>query len=201
MSGNYQRVTKSGYDFYEVASLLQKSLRRGDVVYGARAANELFPMFTNYVWNRLMTVSAEDCADMVTQEIVALYDGWEKVNQNKKPKDKGRVFIAKAIVLLAKSRHSRDADVLNILVSDRFPEEELRAALAEAEPIIGVDKTEMTIPTYVYDVHTRRGRKMGMTKQKFLRDEEDCLTDSESMFGNLNDMIETPRYLAPQPLF
>ena len=201
MSANYQRVTKSGYDFYEVASLLQKSLRRGDIVYAANAANELFPTFTNYVWNRLMTVSAEDCADMVTQEIVALYDGWEKVNQGKTPKDKGRVFIAKAIVLLAKARHSRDADVLNILVCDRFPEEELRAALAEAELLIGVDKTEMVIPTYVYDVHTRRGRKMGMTKHKFLRDEEDGLTDSESMFGNLDDMIEDTRYIAPQPLF
>ena len=34
-------VTKNGRDFYEVASLLQKSLRRGDIVMCSRAVNEL----------------------------------------------------------------------------------------------------------------------------------------------------------------
>ena len=97
----YERVTKSGYDFYEVASLLQKSLRRGDITLAATAANELFPYYANYIWNRLLTVSAEDCADMVTTEVVALYDAWLKVNDRGK-KDRGRIFFAKAIVLLAK---------------------------------------------------------------------------------------------------
>lgn len=197
----YQRVTKGGYDFYEVASLLQKSLRRGDVVYASRAANELFPTFTNYVWNRLMTVSAEDCASLVTHEIVALYDAWEKVNENKRPKDKGRVFIAKAIVLLARAQHSRDADVLNLLVSDRIPEDDFAKAVAEAEQMVGVSSEEMTIPSYVYDVHTRRGRSMGMTKERFLVDEEAALVDSTTIFNNLDEMIQSKQYVVPTTLF
>jgi hypothetical protein len=52
--------TKSGLDFFEVASLLQKSLRRGDITFASRAANELLPKYGQYVWGRLMTVSAED---------------------------------------------------------------------------------------------------------------------------------------------
>jgi hypothetical protein len=66
--------TKNGRDFYEVASLLQKSLRRGDIVLASRAANELLPRYANYFWNRLLVVSAEDCHDLVTGEVVALYD-------------------------------------------------------------------------------------------------------------------------------
>jgi hypothetical protein len=59
-----------------------------------------------------MVVSAEDCADMVTAEIVGLYDAWLKVNEGKAEKAKGRVFFAKAVVILARCRHSRDADEL-----------------------------------------------------------------------------------------
>ncbi len=197
----YEMITKSGHDFYVVASLLQKSLRRGDMVLAAKAANELFPQWTNYTWNRLLTVSAEDCADMVTQEVVALFDAWMQVNHGKRVKDKGRVFIAKAIVLLAKSAHARDADELNILVSDRLPESEWREALDATEPLIGVDVTDLVIPKYTYDVHTRRGRRMGKTKAQFLREESDALADKRTVFANLDQMIDAPGYVAPKPLF
>ncbi|WP_314431666.1 hypothetical protein [Microbacterium lacticum] len=197
----YEMITKGGHDFYVVASLLQKSLRRGDMVLAARAANELFPQWSNYVWNRLLTVSAEDCADMVTQEVVALFDAWMQVNNRKPVKDKGRVFIAKAIVLLAKSAHSRDADELNILVSDRFPESEWQEALDATEPLLGIEVSDLVIPKYTYDVHTRRGKRMGKTKAQFLREESDALTDRRTVFGNLDQMIDSPGYIAPKPLF
>lgn len=197
----YNITTKGGYDFYEVASLLQKTLRRGDLTLAARAANELFPTYANYTWNRLMTVSAEDCSDMVTGEIVALYDAWEKVNQGKGHKVKGRVFIAKAIVLLAKAKHSRDADELNILVSDRLPEQELYAALQEVEAGFEVEQRDLKIPEYVYDIHTRRGKRMGKTKAQFLREESDALTERTSVFMNLDEMIDSPEYVAPVTLF
>ena len=71
-------VTKNRRDFYEVSSLLQKPLRRGDMIMSSRAVSELLPKHANYIWNRLMIVSAEDCGDMVTGETVALYDAWLK---------------------------------------------------------------------------------------------------------------------------
>lgn len=198
MAYNQTPPTKGGYDFYEVASLLQKSLRRGDMTLAARAANELFPKYTNYVWNRLMTVSAEDCASLVTSEIVALYDGWEKVNAGKTGKDKGRVFIAKAIVILAKCKHARDADELNLLVSDRYPEDSFAAeVIDQVEALIGVDSEDFKIPEYVYDVHTRRGKRMGKTKPQFMREESVALTDKSTVFDNLDQMIDSGTFVPP----
>lgn len=195
-----QLFTKNGRDFYEVASLLQKSLRRGDIKYAACAVNELFPKYANYCWNRLMTVSAEDCADLVTGEIVALHDAWVQVNKGKSDNSKGRIFLAKAILILARARHSRDADELNLLVVDRLPAGEFDAALAACDELITeVDAAwDGTIPRWVYDVHTRKGRRMGMTKAQFVRDEHDALTDPVTLFANIDEMIDSPAYVEPE---
>lgn len=193
----YQMRTKGGYDFYEVASLLQKSLRRGEIELAARAANEMFPSHTNYVWNRLMTVSAEDCDGIITGEIVALYDGWAKVNDAKSAKDKGRIFIAKAILILATAKHSRDADSLNILISDRYPEDVFAAEVETTEALIGIASDDFQIPEWVYDVHTRRGKQMGKTKAQFLTEEEKALVNRATAFANLDEMIASDRYVAP----
>jgi hypothetical protein len=189
--------TKGGYDFYVVASLLQKSLRRGDVVLASRACNELLPRYANYAWKRLLTVSAEDCAEMVTGEVMALRDAWKVINEGVKDKDKGRIFLAKAIVLLAKAHHSRDADVLNILVSDRLPAEVFDAALREAEAVDAGDG-HLDLPEWVFDVHTREGRRRGKTKAQFLREEQDALTDASSIFANFDDMLESESYVQPR---
>lgn len=191
-------LTKNGRDWYEVASLLQKALRRGDVALASRAVNELLPRYANYCWNRLLTVSAEDCAGVITGEIVALYDAWSKVNEGRSVKDRGRVFLAKAIVLLATARHSRDADELNLLVSDRLPDDEFDAALAACEMDLAVDLSDWEIPAYVYDVHTRRGKRRGKTKSQFIREEHDALVDSTSIFANVDAMIDSESYVQPE---
>lgn len=202
--------TPGGYDFYEVASLLQKSLRRGDSTLAARAANELFPQYANYIWNRLLTVSAEDTHGIITHEVVALFDAWEQVNKGKSPKgSKGRVFIAKAIVLIAQAKHSRDADSLNNLVSDQMPEPMFRAAVEQAESMIGVPSEQFSIPDYTYDKHTRRGKQMGRTVEDFLVMEEEALSRRVTMYANIDDMIAAygtgtwvePEFREATPLF
>ena len=51
--GSFKLRTKNGYDFYEVASALQKSIRRNDVVVAAFFGVELWQSgFGNYVWKR-----------------------------------------------------------------------------------------------------------------------------------------------------
>jgi replication-associated recombination protein RarA len=189
--------TQNGRDFYEVASLLQKSLRRGDIVMAARAVNELLPRYANYCWNRLLTVSAEDCADLVTGEVVALYDAWRKVNEGVKDNSKGRIFLAKAIIILAKCRHSRDADELNLLVADRIPDADFDAAIATCEAV-ALDAGDFDIPDYVYDVHTRRGKRLGKTKQQFLINEHDALTDATTLFANFDQMASSETYVQPE---
>ena len=55
-------LTKRGYEFGEVSSAMQKAIRRGDTRLAGYWALELWASgYGNYVWKRLLTVSAEDC--------------------------------------------------------------------------------------------------------------------------------------------
>lgn len=166
--------TQRGYDFYEVASALQKSIRRGDTKLAGYMALELFPKYANYCWKRLLTISAEDCYGIITKEIYALYESFEMVNRGKKAEDlTGRVFISKAVILLSEAKHNRDADLLSNYIYDKkqtINDEEIEKLFDE------VRKEPMTIPEYVYDVHTWKGKKRGKTKSDFFRDEEEALS-------------------------
>ena len=170
---------------------------RCDIVMSSRAVNELLPKYANYCRNQLLTVSAEDCADMVTAEIVGQYDAWQKVNDSTSDNSKGRVFFAKAIVILARCRHSRDADELNILMADRMPDELFEAAVRECEAV-AADGRHFLIPDYVYDVHTRRGRRRGKTKAHFMPEEHDALVDPVTMFANFDTMAASDSYVQPE---
>ena len=166
-------TTQRGYDFYEVASCLQKAIRRGDVKYAGYMALELFPTYAEYCWKRLLTISAEDCHPMVTQEIKALYDSFWVINRGKSGKDlKGRVFISKAVIILARCGHNRDADILSNYIYDK--------KISVSDDVISdyfdkVRQQDLPMPEYVYDCHTLRGKKMGKTKKDFFIEEEKSL--------------------------
>ena len=129
--------TTRGYDFGEVSSAMQKAIRRGDAKLAGYWALELFHSgYANYVWKRLLTISAEDCWGILTQEIKALHDGYQHVNRGLPVREhKGRIFISKAVILLCLAKKSRDADHLQNLVYDQLrgiDPEALTAALREA---------------------------------------------------------------------
>lgn len=165
--------TQRGYDFYEVASALQKSIRRGDVKLAGYMALELFPRYYEYCWKRLLTISAEDCYGVITKEIMALYDAFHIINKGKKGDEmKGRIFISKAVILLCQTKHNRDADLLSNYVYDKkyeLTDEQIEQLFKE------VRSEPMKIPEYVYDVHTRKGKRMGKTKNDFFKEEEASL--------------------------
>jgi replication-associated recombination protein RarA len=155
----------------DVASTLQKAIRRGDARLAGYFAIELFESgYTAYAWRRVLTISAEDCAELVTQEVLALREAWRVIDTAQK--GRGRVFLGKAVVLLCQARKSRDADHLTNLVYDRqaIDDGALARALDEArahpEPI----------PDYAYDVHTAVGRRRGQTKADFFLTEHDALS-------------------------
>lgn len=177
--------TQRGYDFYEVASALQKSIRRGDVKLAGYMALELFPRYAEYCWKRLLTISAEDCHGLITQEIKALYDSFWVVNKGKKGENlKGRIFISKAVIILCTCGHSRDADVLSNYVYDKkatLTDEEINKLFDE------VREGSAKIPEYVYDVHTRKGKRMGKTKQQFFIEEDEALSNKQiSLFDDID---------------
>lgn len=173
-----QLKTQRGYDFYEVASALQKAIRRSDTKIAGYFALELFPTYHNYVWKRLLTVSAEDCyGPMITKEIKALHDSFLFINKGKK-RDRmgGRIFISKAVILLCTWKHNRDADLLSNYVYDMkygIDDETIEGYFEE------VRNQNMTVPEYVYDVHTLKGKRMGKTKEDFFKEEQQALVNEQ----------------------
>lgn len=176
--------TVNGYSLYDVASALQKSIRRGDIRLAGFMALELFPRYSEYCWKRLLTISAEDCYGVITKEIMALYEGFKIVNKGKKGDDlKGRIFISKAVILLCTCPHSRDSDVLQNYVYDRkigLSDDEINALMDE------VRSESPEIPDYVYDVHTLQGKRAGKTKRDFFIEEDAALSNRQaSLFDDI----------------
>jgi hypothetical protein len=99
-----------------------------------------------------------------------------------------------------------------LLVANRLPEAEFDAALADIVPVSGSisdddlvpvsgsisDDDDWTIPDYVYDVHTRLGRRRGKTRAGFIRQEHDALSDGSSIFKNADAMIDSAAWVQPE---
>lgn len=115
---------------------------------------------------------------------MALYEAFHVVNAGKKGEElKGRIFISKAVILLCLCKHNRDADLLSNYVYDKMEgvtDEQIEKLFDE------VRKNPVKIPEYVYDVHTKKGKAMGKTKEDFFREEEAALANKQmSMFDFL----------------
>lgn len=97
--------TRRNHDLFEISSLVQKSLRRNDVTMALYSARELLPKYENYLWKRLLTVSAEDCHDMVTHKIYNLCKKAEK-----QIPEIAEEYVDMALSILLTAKKSRDAD-------------------------------------------------------------------------------------------
>ena len=200
-------ITKRGYDFGEVSSAMQKAIRRADTRLAGYWALELWHNgYGNYVWKRLLTVSAEDVWGLITSEIKALHDSYVFVNKTVPAKQpKGRIFISKAVILLCAARKSRDADHLQNFVYDALAgidADKLAADLLKA----GKEK----VPDYAFDCqrppslplrvafgasylppfgcHTMKGKRKGKTKTDFFRDEQAALKPFQpGLFDDLSE--------------
>ena len=105
----YRLWTKSGHNMFDMASLLQKAIRRGDYERAGYAAEEMFGAYYGMLWKRIVTVTAEDCFGVLTKEIVALRRQCEKYNKGAKGYEKDSRYVARAIDLMCRARKSRDA--------------------------------------------------------------------------------------------
>ena len=176
----YQLRTTRGYDFYEVASAMQKAIRRADAKVAGYFALELWHSgYVEYVWRRLFTISAEDCYGIITKEIESLYKAYLFINEKAK-EPKGRVFVSKAVLLLCDAKKNRDADHLSNLVYDRND--------CDVEKWLDdVRKSPIPVPEYTFDVHTKKGKAKGRTKADFFRDELEALKPREK--GLFDDLV------------
>ncbi|MBI4331419.1 MAG: hypothetical protein HY673_09080 [Chloroflexi bacterium] len=135
---------KNGYDFGEVASSLQKAIRRANEADALYWAVELdISGFGEYLWKRLRVMSSEDIGlaePMMPSAIRALYDSWSELHKKKDPGE--RLFIIHAVLLLVRARKSRLVD--NCLIAS-----------------YGNHPAGKAIPDYALDKHTLKGKKLG----------------------------------------
>lgn len=166
-----QLYTKNGHDLFEISSLLQKAIRRGDDEWAGYAVNELRLRYNDYLWRRLLLISAEDCWGIITKEIMALRDADEIYNKGKTGDKRCGEFLAKATTLLLKAFKNRDSDwfACNLVQSEETLDIKEYLKLPDTP-------YRKEIPKYAYDVHTARGKMLGMTREMMVRDEQKALS-------------------------
>jgi len=69
----YHLVTARGYDFFEVASALQKEIRRGNEEAALYWALELGSKFDDFLWSRLSIIASEDIGPADNSIAVLIY--------------------------------------------------------------------------------------------------------------------------------
>lgn len=164
--------TKRGYDLGEVASAMQKAIRRADTKLAGYWALELWQSgYGSYVWKRLLTISAEDCWGLLTAEVRALHESYEFVNKGRKAREhRGRIFISKAVIVMCAAKKNRDADHLQNFVYDALAGIDADALAAD---LLAAGRVK--VPDYAFDCHTLKGKRQGKTKADFFREEQRAL--------------------------
>lgn len=158
MGDSYQRLTKKGYDFYEVASAFQKSIRRGLLEDAMYWGIELYESsYAEYAWKRMVIMASEDVGlgePSCIVQIIALKQSYDFLELRH---DQGakKLPFTQAVVVLVKSRKSRFIDHAITVYWQQNKE--------EVKPI----------PDWAFDMHTRKGKAMGRGLSYFYK--ESCL--------------------------
>ena len=93
--------TKTGFNMFDMMSMMQKSIRRADYNNAGFAARQLKDEYRATLWNRMVIASAEDCFGIITKEVVHLMEEDKKITDDHN--------IARALAVMCKSKKSRDA--------------------------------------------------------------------------------------------
>jgi len=166
MSGYHPIKTRKGYDLLEVASALQKSIRRNEEDTALYFTVELFDSgYDEYLWKRLKIIASEDVGlaePFMPATIQALYQSY--VDQKKKKDEKNRperLFLVHAVLLLCRARKSRLVDWTLIHYWDSHAGRSL------------------PIPDYAFDKHNIKGRAMGRGIDHFFDEGTKLVNTSE----------------------
>ncbi len=126
--------TKNGKNFWEIASLIQKAVRRADYQRAGYCANELVDQYSQYLWRKLFIISAEDCFGAVTGKIMELYD-FSRMNP-----EMNKTLASMAVIVLCQCRKNKDADYFgcNFMHSEKpASDASINAYCSDAEPAMG----------------------------------------------------------------
>lgn len=150
--------TIKGYDFFEVSSALQKSIRRGledDAMYWA--AELYHSKYDEYLWKRLRVYVCEDIGLAEPHMITTIHALYSTYMEFKKKKTEGgqpseRLFLTQAVILLCRASKSRlicHASIHHFRTHEHH---------------------HLPIPDYALDQHTRKGKAMGRGLSHFFEE-------------------------------
>jgi replication-associated recombination protein RarA len=147
--------TPGGYLNGEVASALQKAIRRGDERGALFWASELdLAGYANYVWKRLRIIASEDVGLADTEAVLAVHALWQSWLEHKKQtKESEPLHLLHAVCLLARAKKS--GIVVHAWMA--FYEGDRQAMAIE-------------VPDHALDMHTARGRRMGRGRKHFVEE-------------------------------
>jgi len=139
--------TVNGYNYLEVVSAFQKSIRRGDEDVALFFAIEIEQSNRHEaLWRRLKVIVSEDIGlanNQASIMIDTLHRAYKEARAQKKPNHPERLMLVHAILYLCRSAKSRLVDW----------------ALNVHYPFHGSELID--IPDYAFDMHTAKGRRLG----------------------------------------
>jgi replication-associated recombination protein RarA len=150
-TGKFPWATIGGYDFNEVQSCLQKSIRRGLEQESLFWATELYlSNYSAHAWVRLQVIASEDVgiADPnVCVQVHTLKQQWE----GRKKEPDARLYFIHAVLVLVRSAKSRLVDNAGIVMCEG-------------------ERPHIEVPDWALDVHTERGRALGRFHAHFFEE-------------------------------
>jgi replication-associated recombination protein RarA len=169
----YKMTTKSGLDFYVVASAFQKAVRRCDVQQAMYWGTELYISgYDEYAWSRIIIMVSEDIGiaePNMPAQIYSLYEFYSMLKKKKNKHTPERLQFIHAINLIARSRKSRLVDNYLGMYFDK------RNVHGQPE-----------IPDYVYDMHTMKG--------KILKRGNDHFFEHSALINNCPESLQEEEY-------
>jgi len=147
--GDYQVRTKSGYDFFEVSSALQKSIRRCNEDEAMFWAIELYKSnYAKYLWKRMLIMTSEDVGlanPVLGAQMIALKQSYDYLAGLKDKHTPEVLPFFHALLLLVRSKKSRFVDL----------------AFSVYWKAHNDNAGKHEVPDYALDKHTRRGKAKG----------------------------------------
>lgn len=144
-----------------VAGLLERAIIGKDDIRAGYLANELMVRYREFLWKRLIMIAGNLNYQAITTEIVALKKA-DDMQTGSSPKSS--IFVAKAVTVLLKVVKYGYCG----FYANDFP--------YPVTCLKDYDNRYMSIPDYVFDCHTHKGKQRGKTKKEFIIAEQSALT-------------------------
>ena len=156
------RLIGAGYPFGEVASAMQKEIRRSDTDAALYWALQLYQASAAYAWKRVLITAAEDVGmgdPQAVQEVISLGMAWRICSEQGYSVDPQHIVMA-VMTLCQAEKSTMVDDAKNVTLET--------IAAAKKDP-----SKRRPMPEYAQDVHTAAGKAMGKTERDWYRDRHD----------------------------